>query len=163
MIIVTGSREFKDRSIVDKSLDLFLQQQRRVTLVVGDCPTGADLFARDWAQRAIVLHNADVTIKMFEANWDRKCDEKCYHPPKFKPVRNVMDPSGPEILVRYCPIAGHVRNQEMVDWIVAQDISADCLAFFRFGAKNKGTRDCVMRSKKAKFHIYKYIDWGRNG
>lgn len=40
--------------------------------------------------------------------------------------------------------AGHKRNQEMVS--AGADI---CLAFFKVGAGNRGTQDCVKKAEKA--------------
>ena len=47
--------------------------------------------------------------------------------------------------------AGHIRNQEMVD--LAPDV---CLGFFKKGAANKGTRDCVTRALRAGIPIRTY-------
>jgi hypothetical protein len=49
------------------------------------------------------------------------------------------------------PKAGVLRNQEMVDE------GADmCLAFFKDGAENKGTTDCVKRAEKAGIKVRRY-------
>jgi len=70
-MMVTGSRSYRSREKVwqacfDMGGDI---------LVVGDCPTGADLFARQWAdfyQRRLEVH---------QANWAR-------HGKKAGPIRN---------------------------------------------------------------------------
>lgn len=47
--------------------------------------------------------------------------------------------------------AGPIRNQEMVD------LGADvCLAFFKNGAVNRGTSDCVRRAEKAGIPVRKF-------
>jgi hypothetical protein len=48
------------------------------------------------------------------------------------------------------PKAGPLRNQEMVD--EGADI---CLAFFKDGAANKGTADCVKKAEKAGITVRK--------
>lgn len=161
MILVTGSRELKNREFVGKTLNLYYNLHGRVDLVVGDCPTGADLFAREWVENAMQLerHAKRMSFREFKADWERKCDENCYHPKKFKPVKDLLNPDGPEILVPYCPVAGNIRNQAMVDWIVSQDISATCLAFRCITGKNRGTSDCVRRARKAKFEVKQFMGW----
>jgi len=48
----------------------------------------------------------------------------------------------------YNAYAGHARNQKMVD------LRADvCLAFFKAGAANRGTQDCVRRAKLANIPV----------
>ena len=47
-ILVTGSRDWKDRQTIYKVLDRH-SRGGRVTIVHGDCPTGADRMAQDWA------------------------------------------------------------------------------------------------------------------
>jgi hypothetical protein len=51
----------------------------------------------------------------------------------------------------YGKSAGHIRNQEMVD--LEPDV---CLGFFKKGAANKGTMDCVTRALKAGIPIRTY-------
>jgi hypothetical protein len=58
-VIVTGGRAYEERDTAFKILDAL-----RVTLlVVGDCPTGADLFAREWAAER------GVGVKVYKADW----------------------------------------------------------------------------------------------
>lgn len=163
MILVTGSRKFSNAKMIYDALDLVANQHGRVDLIVGDCPTGADHFTREWyaetQAKRIDSHGFQFNLHVFKADWSRKCDEKCYHPKRFKTVKDVLNPGGPDILVPYCPLAGHLRNQAMVDWIVSQDISATCLGFLKFGEANKGTKDCLSRAKKARFEIKKYMEW----
>lgn len=61
-ILVTGSRNYGNRIDVWAALDQQLAEHRAFTLVVGDCPTGADKHARDWAARwwiPVEVHRAD--------------------------------------------------------------------------------------------------------
>lgn len=61
-ILVTGSRAFTQPQIVWSALDDVLSKHGTFTLVVGDCPTGADAFARTWGGRHWVItevHKAD--------------------------------------------------------------------------------------------------------
>lgn len=58
-VIVTGSREWRDRAAVDSNLDALNPAE----VIVGDCPTGADTHAYDWA----VLELREVRV--FEADW----------------------------------------------------------------------------------------------
>lgn len=78
-IIVTGSRDWRDRYVVYRALDQAvtdlngwltpdpygntLPDPRLVTVVHGGCPTGADAFADDWA-----VENLLVPV-VFRADW----------------------------------------------------------------------------------------------
>jgi len=82
--IVTGGREFARAWIVREVLD-FVTGPRPATLLVGDCPTGVDAYARDWAQEAQANGNP-VTVRVFAADWAGRARS-----------------------------AGPIRNQKMVD------------------------------------------------
>lgn len=66
-ILVTGSRTWDDTDAVCRALDEAVQEipphTRTVWLVVGDCPTGADRIAYQWARAA------RMTVHRFEADW----------------------------------------------------------------------------------------------
>lgn len=68
-LLVTGSRHFTDEDLVRKAIDAELAFARSGSfmLVVGDCPSGADLFA----QRAAERHSGVITVVRFIANWDK--------------------------------------------------------------------------------------------
>lgn len=63
-VLVTGSRDWPKPAVVWAALDeQLLQHGKQMLLVVGDCPTGADRYAYDWAwERGVV---ADVYL----ADW----------------------------------------------------------------------------------------------
>jgi hypothetical protein len=59
-ILVTGSRDWSDRWVVAKEIERFLGERGlmdpdmgmsigKVVIVHGDCPTGADFWAKEWA------------------------------------------------------------------------------------------------------------------
>lgn len=53
------------------------------------------------------------------------------------------------------PMQGFVRNQKMVD------LRADlAIAFYRVGAKNSGTKDCVARIQKTSIPLWEF--WSEN-
>lgn len=60
-VIVTGGRDYKDRAKVWAELDAL----QVTTLVVGDCPTGADRIARDWYLETPTCRRCLT----FDANW----------------------------------------------------------------------------------------------
>jgi hypothetical protein len=138
-ILVTGSRELTDRNLVWDRLSRFAPA-RQIIVVCGydpetKLPKGADEFAYEWT-----LSRKWATPECYPADWDRKCDQNCYHRPKFRTVE--------EVLVPYCPMAGYVRNQEMVDSGIDYT-----LGFLKRGARNRGTRDCLRRARWAKSPI----------
>ena len=61
-ILVTGSRELTDEQLVCRAL--YDHGIGRFTIVVGDCPTGADLFARNYSS----IYG--LPIEVFQADWD---------------------------------------------------------------------------------------------
>jgi hypothetical protein len=66
-ILVTGSRDWPDTDAICNALDQAVREvpphTRDIWLVVGDCPTGADRIAYQWARAAC------MTVDCFEANW----------------------------------------------------------------------------------------------
>ena len=68
-LLVTGSRTWADVELLCAALRQHLIEQvhevldRRIVLVVGDCPTGADAIATDWA------HQLGIPVEMHGAFW----------------------------------------------------------------------------------------------
>lgn len=62
-ILVTGSRDWDDTDAICEALDAASHAgSSDMTLVVGDCPTGADRIAHQWATAAMISidrHRAD--------------------------------------------------------------------------------------------------------
>lgn len=131
-VLVTGSRDWVDVGFIEKRLTVTAAgDMGRFILVQGDCPTGADAIAKAWAIRNGYPHE-DVA-----ADWERDCDTNCYHAPRFRNRRP------------YCPRAGHLRNQVMVDQ------GADVCLAFPLG-KSPGTRDCIKRAKAAGITVWTF-------
>lgn len=68
-ILVTGSRDWRHLGVVLRALDeaaATVPHDQPLIVVHGDCPTGADRFAKAWAQR-----NSDrgVTEEAHPAHW----------------------------------------------------------------------------------------------
>jgi hypothetical protein len=85
-ILVTGSRAWSDRAQVEWALGVAFGLWRPIVVVHGACPTGADRFAAEWAQRA------GVEVEAWPADWDR-------HGRAAGPIRNAqMVAAG----ARYC-------------------------------------------------------------
>lgn len=68
-ILVTGSRDWPDRAAVHMTLDGLrkVASARNESLVVvhGDCPTGADAMAAQWAKQC------GIEVEAYPAEWDR--------------------------------------------------------------------------------------------
>lgn len=73
-VLVTGSREWADRSMIHEVLDDKLFEHEFITVIHGDCPTGADLHARGWAEESILADmrrgEARVRHEAYPAFWD---------------------------------------------------------------------------------------------
>jgi hypothetical protein len=117
-ILVTGSRDWRDRHIVYRALDQAvtdldgwvtpdqygntLPDPRKVVVVHGGCPTGADRFADDWCVGAI------IEPVVFRADW-------ATHGRSAGPVRNrSMVKAGASLVLAFvgpctrrgCPVKG---------------------------------------------------------
>lgn len=64
-IAVTGGRHFSNRELVYRILDVIHAEVTITLLVHGNCQTGADQLAAQWADSRGVLH----TGKKWTANW----------------------------------------------------------------------------------------------
>jgi hypothetical protein len=65
---VTGGRSYAGKAFLCAALDTLLGVKEKLTLVVGDCPTGADRFARDWAVSGGV--RGKVFLVECQADWN---------------------------------------------------------------------------------------------
>lgn len=114
-VLVTGSREFPDEHLVWKALEGLRKDHGQILVIHGDCPTGADSFAKAWAHSCQGAMLPKALHAPVPAQWDW-----------------------------YGKAAGPLRNQYMAN------IGADvCLAFFKTGAENKGTKNCVKAAENA--------------
>lgn len=128
IILVTGSRDWEDRDVINADLDqLWDLASGRLTVMHGWCPTGADKIADDWA-----TSRHGVTLRRFAADWTGPCRPEC-RPGHRRRVRNA--PS-------YCPAAGAYRNQVMVDR------RPDQVRAYQLN-HSRGTQDCIDRARAA--------------
>lgn len=125
-VIIAGSRSITDILDIDRAVDLSGFSPTEV--ICGEA-RGADSLGRQWAERM------GIPVRSFPARW------------------NDLDAPGAVIKAgphgRYNAVAGHQRNQLMVD-------ACDC-AVLIYDGKSKGTLDCINRLRKAEkpFFIYK--------
>lgn len=130
-VLVTASRRWADENLIERCLDEVAAALGKFVLVQGDCPTGGDLIAKNWAIRNDYPHD-DIP-----ADWDTPCGDDCRHQRRRR--------SGET----YYSCAGHVRNQRMVD-----KGAELCLAFPLGDPKDSpGTHDCMRRAKKAEIPV----------
>lgn len=143
-VLVTGARDWADYTML--SAALWDQYQfayalgMRLKVIHGNCPDGADAMADHWAKE---MSPYGVIVKPVDADWERPCDDTCYHKPRYR-----RDGT------RYCPLAGHIRNQQMVDMRPRV-----CLAFLT--PASRGTRDCARRAEKASVPLIRYPEGTR--
>jgi len=133
-ILVTGSRDWnRYLPIVDALVDFVKYNglfPSDVTLIHGDCPTGADAIAKHIAEEM------GMNVKPYPAHW--KHTEKCE-----KDCSKVQGRA-----------AGPIRNQQMID--ENPDI-VKAFAFHEDLENSKGTKDIVNRLKKAKIPYLHYV------
>lgn len=116
---VTGGRDFDDWNLVARVLDSLPD-----SVLVHGAASGTDEMCARWWTR--MLQRVD---EPHPADWRRTCDSRCAHRPR-------TDDEG----ITYCPAAGPLRNQEMVD------SGLDLLIVFPGG---RGTADMVRRARTA--------------
>lgn len=132
-VLVTGSRRWTDPRVIHDALlwawyDAVQVGADGITVVHGTAP-GADAIADEWAR---ANEPSGVLRDPHPADWSGPCAADC-QPGHRRKRRDGSD---------YCPLAGHRRNQHMVDLG-----AAIVLAFQRDGST--GTADCIRRAKTA--------------
>lgn len=137
-ILITGSRTWGDEGVIWDALNDTIDEQVKngeteFVVIHGHCPRGADAIADFYCEdQAGWRDNMGqvLAVERYPADW-ATCTNDCRHS-----SRNRHDGT------RYCPAAGHRRNQHMVD--LGADI---CLAFNK--GNSRGTADCVRRARAA--------------
>lgn len=133
-VLVTGSRAWDNQpALADMLLEAWYDAvqdgipRANFRVIHGDCPKGADALAKQWA-----IDN-NLTHIPVPAEWSAPCTDRC--PPNDH--RKTSARHGD-----YCPLAGHHRNQQMVD------MRPDLVLAFRRN-DSRGTSDCISRATRA--------------
>jgi hypothetical protein len=131
LIGLTGSRRWPDVPLLETTLylvwhDALQDGYEGIELLHGDCPDGADAMGDAWA-----IANG-IPRRRRPADWDGPCAPTC--PPGHR-RRNRRD-------TEYCPLAGHRRNQQLVDERPVLFVGAS----YR---NSSGTADCLRSAKQA--------------
>lgn len=63
--LITGSRDWRDGELIWKLLEIGKRRCTRLTVVHGDCPTGADHIAD------LIAYCMDLPVEKFPADWRR--------------------------------------------------------------------------------------------
>lgn len=119
---VTGGRTFSDWNLVAVVISALPDG-----VLVHGAASGADDLCAKWWTRML-----DRIDEPHPADWGRECDARCTHPKREDDRGN------------YCPAAGPLRNQEMVD------SGLDLLIVFPGG---RGTADMVRRARAQDIEI----------
>lgn len=127
-VLVTGSRDLSSWVPVWTALDevaLVEPIAETLTVVHGDCPKGADRFAREWCENytEVVeqLYGSTITEERHPADWDK-----------------------------YGKRAGFIRNAEMVN--LGADL---CLAFIRNNSKGASMTADLAQKAGIETRIYR--------
>lgn len=128
-IIVAGSRSITDKSHVFEILDAvknnLAKQHISIDVIVEGEAEGVDLLAKKWA------NERGIAVEPFTAWWQdlEGVDEKY--------IRTRADGS------KYNVLAGHQRNQRMIDYVDTTD-----LLIAIWDSKSTGTKDILQRARK---------------
>jgi hypothetical protein len=130
LIGLTGSRKWPDPQLLEDTLldvwhDALEIGYAGIELMHG-CADGADTIGDQWAKRNGIL------VRERPADWDGPCGPEC------KPGHRRRNRRGTE----YCPLAGHRRNQGMVDEGPELFVAAHHNG-------STGTADCIRRAERA--------------
>lgn len=131
IVIVTGSRKLENRLRLEKVLAGYLADARerneRLLLILGDCPTGADKYALDWAE-LMIRKLYPVDYRRFVADWETNGRA-----------------------------AGPFRNTEMVKSALQEHRDTGeplyCVAFLKEGERNRGTLDCATKAQQLGIYV----------
>ena len=133
LVLGLGSRAWTDPDLIDDVLTETWHDARQDGYsgleVMEGTASGADQMVGNWAKARLEDGIAHLPIP---ADWEGPCAPDC-QPGHRKTRRDDVE---------YCPLAGHRRNQNMVD---RQPLIA--LAF-QVGSST-GTADCIRRAEKA--------------
>jgi YspA, cpYpsA-related SLOG family len=71
-VLVTGSRSWRNSAVINAALGELLGEHRKLTVVHGACPLGADVMAQEWVVNAFRYSNLGiVNSEPHPANWAR--------------------------------------------------------------------------------------------
>ncbi|MFD1278044.1 SLOG family protein [Streptomyces kaempferi] len=136
LIGLTGSRLWPDPQLLENTLCLVWHDALEVGYtgieLMHGCAEGADTIGHEWAFRTGFL------IREFPADWNGPCGPEC---PAGHRRRNRR---GNE----YCPLAGHRRNQRMVDERPVLFVAAHHQG-------SAGTADCIRRAERAGIPVWR--------
>jgi hypothetical protein len=96
-IVVTGGRLYSNWCKVYEVLDALLQEHGAITVIQGNCKTGADAWARDWCRRrSRTARPGSITLEEELADWRR-------YGPAAGPRRNqaMLDRWKPQLVVAF--------------------------------------------------------------
>lgn len=131
LILLTGSRSWTDTRWLEDTLlevwhDALQDGHDGIELMHGHADQGADAQGDDWA------HRNGILVRRCPADWPGPCSTSC--PPEHRRTNR----RGGE----YCPLAGHRRNQNMVD-------ARPQLVVAAHHTGSRGTADCLRRARTA--------------
>ncbi|MFD9443454.1 DUF2493 domain-containing protein [Streptomyces sp. NPDC060001] len=148
LIALTGSRAWPDPKLLEDTLlyvwhDALQIGYTSIELMQG-CADGADTIGGLWARRN------GIPVRERPADWDGPCGPDC------QPGHRRRNRRGSE----FCPLAGHRRNQQMVDehplLFVAAPVrctAAKCRPLPPHDSH--GTADCIRRAEAAGIPVYR--------
>ncbi|MGW0948465.1 SLOG family protein [Streptomyces sp. NPDC002623] len=130
LIGLTGSRLWPYPQLLEDTLLTVLHEALEIgynnAQLMHGCAEGVDTIGHEWAWRTGLL------IREFPADWNGPCAPEC------PPGHRRRNRRGSE----YCPLAGHRRNQRMVDERPVLFVAAS----YR---NSSGTADCLRRARAA--------------
>lgn len=147
LIGLTGSRAWPDIPLLETTLFLVWHDALEIGYtgieLMQGCAEGADTIGRDWA-----VHNG-ILVRDRAADWEAPCAPDC-RPGHRRPRRGTT----------FCPLAGHRRNQQLVDERPVLFVAAPTRCTLpkcqtKQAHDSHGTADCIRRAEKAGIPVWR--------
>jgi hypothetical protein len=146
-LLVTGGRDAPEAECVWVPMWMLLHQHRSIMVTHGACPTGVDLYAHEWFHLPEQAFNRPT--RKYEPRIEYLALEDP-HPANWK---------------QGGAIAGHIRNQQMVDGhITGQDEPSPIDVCYAWPTPaSSGTLDCMARAwvRGIPVYVWHYLNVGR--
>lgn len=107
-VLITGGRDYKNRQRFNRYLDQFHWKNTIDLIIHGDCPTGADTLANDWA----TVNRVDCLP--IAADWKK-------HGKSAGPIRNrlLVDEGHPDVVIAF---PGNTGTRDMITYARTKNI-----------------------------------------
>jgi len=115
IVLVCGGRGFTDKQFFNRYMDNFHWTNEITKIVHGNCPSGADQLAEEWA----TVNR--IQCKPYNADWEKHAPPDSRHKNPAGMIRNreMLDSEHPDIVIAF---PGHNGTKDMVDYAKSKNV-----------------------------------------